>query len=129
MKKAKKHVPLHPSQGFNRRSYIILVSVVTLVCVLVFIMKPNSFGVEQEYFSNSIRFLRFSEDNGTFYAHLKIYVNESKDCAVRALYMNKTDMQIFKCHEGIQEVILPLNGMPIGKTKVEFFLNCSLNNS
>jgi hypothetical protein len=125
MRKAKKNIPVRALKKLSRKNYIIWVGVVTFVCILIFLLMPGRFGAEQEYFGNSIRFLSFFEKNGSMYAQLDIYVNESGDCLVRALYLNKTEMQTFKLHGGNQRVSMLLDDLPEGNTRVEFFLNCS----
>jgi hypothetical protein len=126
MKKARKHIPKQEtSKIINRLNFTYLIALVTLISVMVFLIGYNYFGVEDKYYSNYIKFQNFVEKNGTIEAKLKIFVNETKECVVKAVYGNQTDMESFILNKGTQVVYLPLRNMPFGNTRVEFFLNCS----
>jgi hypothetical protein len=126
MKKARKHIPKQEtSKIINKLNFTYLIALVTFISVMIFLTGYNYFGVEDKYYSNYIKFQNFVEENDTIKAKLKIFVNESKECVVRAVYNNQTIIESFILSKGTQVVYLPLRNMPSGNTRVEFFLNCS----
>jgi hypothetical protein len=124
-KRAKKNIPQNYSGLFKKKNYVRLVILITLISTLVFITNINSFGIENEYYLQYLKFISFVDLNGSVNAKLDIRVNESKVCLVSAVFDNQTNNQTFKLNEGLQQVYMPLPELGQGKTKVEFFLKCN----
>jgi len=126
MKKARKHIPKRETPKIiNKLNFTYVIAFVTFISVVVLLISYNYFGLEDKYYSNYIKFQNFVEENDTIKAKLKIFVNESKECVIEAIYNNQTIMESFILGKGTQVVYLPLRNMPYGNTRVEFFLNCS----